>query len=189
MEQDSNILRTCDIKLFSNRNNERYIINNKEIWYSRSVATGAVILLRCKDKDDNITYKVLLEQRSLIMDQPLKWCFPCGYLDWDETLEDSIIREIYEETNLYIPNFHNQLLYKTKEPFYIGSDLENYRQNIHIFYGFVYNEHPLFYSSLSKDNDEINDLRWVLMQDLNQYDFAFKHNERIKLFLQKYLYD
>ena len=31
------------------------------------------------------------------------WCCPCGYLDFDETLEECVIREIKEETGLTIP--------------------------------------------------------------------------------------
>lgn len=46
--------------------------------------------------------KVLVAQRSEIMKLPLKWEFPGGKLERDESEEDCIIREIKEELNIEI---------------------------------------------------------------------------------------
>lgn len=46
--------------------------------------------------------KVLCVQRSEIMSLPLKWEFPGGKVEKNETAEDCIIREIFEELNLEI---------------------------------------------------------------------------------------
>lgn len=49
-----------------------------------------------------INGKVLVVQRSEKMSLPLKWEFPGGKIEKDETEEECIIREIKEELNLEI---------------------------------------------------------------------------------------
>jgi 8-oxo-dGTP diphosphatase len=46
--------------------------------------------------------KILVTQRSEIMALPLKWEFPGGKIEKDETAEDCLIREILEELNINI---------------------------------------------------------------------------------------
>jgi 8-oxo-dGTP diphosphatase len=45
---------------------------------------------------------VLVTQRSITMSLPLKWEFPGGKIEANETAEDCLIREIKEELNLNI---------------------------------------------------------------------------------------
>jgi 8-oxo-dGTP pyrophosphatase MutT (NUDIX family) len=185
--------KSLQINLFNNKENKKItfpylfkcLLKGKEIWHSRSVATGVVILMQNPDKDGD--YFVLLEKRSEKMDHPLLWCFPCGYLDWDEELEDSTLREVWEETGLYLPDYEKYKLYKTKDPFYIGSELKNYRQNVHLFYGYVYIYNTTMISDLIMDTKELSDIRWVSISNLSNYNFAFDHDKRIMLFLKKYL--
>ncbi len=46
--------------------------------------------------------KVLVTQRSINMPLPLKWEFPGGKIEADETAEECLIREIREELNIEI---------------------------------------------------------------------------------------
>jgi len=46
--------------------------------------------------------QVLVAQRSETMSLPLKWEFPGGKIEADETAEDCLIREIKEELNIEI---------------------------------------------------------------------------------------
>ena len=46
--------------------------------------------------------KVLVTQRSINMPLPLKWEFPGGKIEADETAEECLIREIREELNMEI---------------------------------------------------------------------------------------
>ena len=68
---------------------------NKSYWISRSVAVTG--LISAVGKDGEVYF--LLERRGPgCPDNIGKLCSICGYLDWDETLEEAIVRETYEET-------------------------------------------------------------------------------------------
>jgi len=71
----------------------------KKYWISRSVAVSVAIY----GIDDSGNYWFLSEKRGPgCPDNVGKWTFPCGYLDFDETLKEGAAREIYEETGLRI---------------------------------------------------------------------------------------
>jgi 8-oxo-dGTP diphosphatase len=57
--------------------------------------------------------RILVTQRSEKMDLPLKWEFPGGKIEEGETIEECLVREIFEELNIQIkillplqPNVH-----------------------------------------------------------------------------------
>ena len=58
------------------------------IHYKNPTVGVAVIL-----QDDN--YRLLLGKRA-----DGGWCIPCGYVEWDESVEEAAIREFKEETGL-----------------------------------------------------------------------------------------
>lgn len=75
----------------------------KEFWISRSVAVTVIVYFR--DVDNNLY--VLTEKRGKgCPDFVGYYCLPCGYVDWDETLEQAAIREVYEETGLKLDETH-----------------------------------------------------------------------------------
>ena len=86
---------------FNNTPNTLHTIEGRMVPESRSVAVVGVIV--AIDKHTSLSYLgckdiyVLAEKRSRNMDSPGKWCLPCGYLDWDETGPEALIREVYEE--------------------------------------------------------------------------------------------
>lgn len=76
--------------------------DGRKVWISRSNSVNALILVEEKGtlKDYHYGSKFLLVKRSDKMNEGGKWCMPCGYLDWNESLEDAVAREIYEETGI-----------------------------------------------------------------------------------------
>lgn len=63
------------------------------LWHSRSMAVTCIVTTG----DGHF----LMEKRGPgCPDNIGKYVFPCGYLGWDETLEQAAIREVYEETGL-----------------------------------------------------------------------------------------
>jgi len=92
-----------------------------------------------------------------------KWCLPGGHINRYETAKDAIIREVREETGLeYNPKFYN----------YFDEIIP--KQNIHavvlVFTG-------VSEGTPAKDNAEISDAKYILLDDLSNYDFAFQHRE------------
>ena len=108
-----------------------------------------------------------------------QWCFPCGYLDWDETLHEALIREVWEETGL------NLLKLRTHEhtghwidaalnpegsvaPRKVSAEPSNNRQNVSASFAcwlsWFGEELPI----LSLDNmeaDEANDARFIALDE------------------------
>lgn len=168
---------------FHNRPNPEHRIGDKIVWESRSAAIVAVIAAQY---DDDVY--VLMEKRSSKMDQPGKWCLPCGYLDWDESGWDAMIREVYEETSLYIPDYLStnliSKLEKCQEPFFVNTNPKENRQNVALSYGLYFDfSEGLPMEPVLFKNDEVDKVKWVKVQDLENYDIAFDHDKRVKMFM------
>ena len=155
-------------KNFNNRPNKSYQTGDGEIYHSRSVAVVAVVLLLCKGK-----HHVLLTKRSdIMMDEPGKWCLPCGYLDWDESLEQAIIREVYEETGLMLSE-HENIIIAIAPNIRIDSNPESNHQNVSIATCFLL-ESDIF-PLLNDSTLETSAIKWKSIEDLMDMDCAFNH--------------
>ena len=172
---------------FKNRENSLYKIDGKDIWISRSAAVGAILLGKV-----NSNVYVLVEKRSDNMpDGTGLWCLPCGYIDYDENGYDAIRREIYEETSFFVDKYKKQLIFdNNKESFYTHTDPSENRQNIVIWYYFIYDFSK---TGLPKKvnrfkNEEVAMVKWLNLisaYDL-YYNWAFNHDERIKHAILKF---
>jgi 8-oxo-dGTP pyrophosphatase MutT (NUDIX family) len=155
-----------------------------DYWTSRAVAVVGIVFAYTTDG-----LFVLLEKRGgKMLDFPNKICLPCGYLDWDETVYEAMVREVYEETSLYIPDFKNYIINKNQDkPIYISDSPLKFRQNISMFYLTVLDfrgDMEAFPFQVSEYvSKESVDVKWVNIDDvmlLNDDSFAFNHNETIK---------
>ena len=75
--------------------------NGKEWWISRSIAvTGCVFTFL------NGKWCVLANKRGEgTPDFQGMWNMPCGYLDFNETTAEAVIREVYEETGVRLTSY------------------------------------------------------------------------------------
>jgi 8-oxo-dGTP diphosphatase len=118
---------------------------------ARNVTCNAVVV-----RDD----KLLLVLRDT---EPQKgsWCLPGGYLDWDETTEEAVVRELEEEAGL-----------KGEVVKLLGvrSDLSagDGRQNVDLFY-LVEAE-----GEVSGGDDEVAKVEWFSWDELPE-KLAFEH--------------
>lgn len=158
-----------------------------DAWLSRSVAVVGVVFASSKANG----MQVLVTKRSMSMlDEKGKHGVPCGYLDYNETCYDAMLREVYEETSLYIPQYHNQLMFNNNQkPFTIHDRPTDNRQNVSLLYITVLDfdeDLDSFPQYVEKYQDKETDkVEWMKLIDFyNQYDseyaWAFKHNETIK---------
>lgn len=91
-------------------NNRWTCIKCGEVYYKNPIVGVAGVYI--KDK------KVLLGKRKGSYQD--KWCIPCGYVDYHESIESALDREFYEETNLMIGNISF---------YHVGSNFHNPRQH------------------------------------------------------------
>ena len=146
-------------------------------WISRSMAVVVVILLNKE--------KVLLVKRGKKVKASGKWCVPCGYLDWNENAKECAIREIWEETGLDITKCKISTDHLDK-PYDIVTDPSmNYSQDIAIHFGAnIESDVEPFITTKNAEPGESDDVKWVSLSDVSQYQMAFNHQERIKKFLE-----
>jgi 8-oxo-dGTP pyrophosphatase MutT (NUDIX family) len=172
--------------IFKNTPNKCVDVSGEPIWLSRSVAVVGILIFRNIETHEDF---ILLEKRSQKMDQPLKWCVPCGYIDWDENGWECLVREVYEETNFLITEYKENIYFDNeKQPFFVNTNPSENRQNIALRHGIILNfdtsTFPLYVEK--HKNEEIEEIKFVPLNEISKYDMAFHHDIAIKSFVDKY---
>jgi XTP/dITP diphosphohydrolase len=146
--------------------------DGRKIWHSRSVAVASIIFV-----DDENTIKILMIKRGPLSETDAgKWAFPAGFLNWNETLSEAAIRELYEETGLYAPDLETfsgssldtgRIVYSDSRPL---KDTENVLLAYTMFTSAK--ELPKFSVDFTKNKGEIADIRLISIDDLENYDIT-----------------
>jgi 8-oxo-dGTP pyrophosphatase MutT (NUDIX family) len=184
---------------FKNRPNQhiRYHYNdgcgctiNQDFFIGRSTAVvGAVFAVNV-----NGIFVLITKRSKKMRDEPNKFGMPCGYLDWNETRYEAMIREVYEETSLYLPDYKKYLLFNNNEKSIISKDNpeEDKRQNITEIYltvlDFTENEYELPTDIENFRCKETELVRWMNVSCVGKghEQWAFHHDETIKKILAYY---
>jgi len=170
---------------FNNRHNKSHKIDGRTIWESRSPAVVGVIIAKYYGED----YVLFGKRGKGSADYQGYWNLPCGYLDWDENGYDGICREVYEETGVYIPEIlENEVIIDNhlEQPFYVNTDTKENRQNVSLSYGLYFQCDK--FPKLTDENsepDEVEDLKWVKIDDIGKYKIAFNHDDRLMMYYSK----
>ena len=155
-----------------NKRNFAFRWFGRKLWYSRAPAVVGCVFY--KDEDD---VYVLLNQRGKgTPDWQGFWSAPCGYLDFDETCDEACSRELREETGVYTPRQDLTIITVDSHPEH------DKRQNIVFRYGIIIpKEKAESFTFTTKDSekDEVADIRWVHLGDMENYNMAFNHFEII----------
>ena len=145
-------------------------------WFSRSVAVVAITIL----KENDQIYALASQRGTGTPDKELigKWNLTCGYLDFDETGAEGAIRETYEETGVDVKGEICQLLTVNTDP------KKDKRQNVTLRYGILLGKDKAFYekqfSHLHNETNEVGEIRFININDLDNYEWAFNHKEIIR---------
>ena len=149
-----------------------FIYKGKLFWYSRSVATTGLVL--CKNPQDE--WCVLANQRGDgAPDYKGFWNIPCGYLEHGVSGEENVVKEILEETGVFIPSNKMNFYSLTTSP------NEN-KQNVSIRYYTILDGNCDMYP-LTDENSELNevsDIKWIPISKIDNYEWAFNHLNLIK---------
>ena len=153
-------------------NNFPVIVDDKEYWVSRSIATVVLIVV-------NDEYIVAVQRGEGTPDPEYigKWCLPCGYLDYNETVEECAIREVYEETGLTLTDV--KLVNINSDPY------SDKRQNVTFRYiseikGLSIQDIKWCLSSKNSEEDEVMKIDLIKISDIDSYQWAFNHKYLIK---------
>lgn len=168
---------------FRNRPNECVTTTDgREIWVSRSVTVAVCILLVCEGRP-----YILVNQRGPgAPDCRGMWNLPCGYLDYDETTTEAAVREVWEECGVnaleLLPHADCEFF---SQPWDISSVPHDNRQNVTIHHGLHARVSALpEVSNAHNEPGETSDIRWLPLAEADSLEFAFRHRERITLYLQ-----
>lgn len=151
--------------------NFRIISDGKVYWISRHLAVAVFIYTRKNGK----TYILANQRGPGTPDFQGFWNCPCGYLDFDETLNEAAARELKEETGYNIKP-------ERLEMFYINSDPEDSnKQNVTTrFRAFVASQQKENLTMKYSEKNEVQCVKWIDINELNKYKWAFNHDKIIK---------
>jgi len=151
--------------------------DNKEYWISRAIA--AVVCIFAKDIKGN-PYILAVQRGSGTPDPEFvgAYCVPCGYLDYDETVVQAAQREVREETGL------NFLISDFKLMSINDNPKDDKRQNVTFRY-VINSLVPIedlrkLLSDKNSEKNEVSDIKFVKIEDISSYRWAFNHDKLIK---------
>lgn len=144
-------------------------------WLSPSIAIVTFVFL--KSSEGNIY--VLATRRGIgCPDNKGKWNCQCGYLDFGESTTEAAIREVLEETGI--------ALRKDEITDWKWIDVPDENGNIvHRFYAVLEgwpDEYPT--NENYSEQDEVEDIAWIPLDDVHNYQWAFGHETAIQEALQ-----
>ena len=168
---------------FKNRPNIAYEVGNKIIWVSRSVAVVGVIFIY----KNLIPYVLVSRRGSKAQDNQGKMNLVAGYLDWDETGFEGVIRETWEETGFNLREYIDEgdlLCNNLSQPWSVNTRPMENNQNVSLRYGAVFQIGPDDdFPTLTTENNEVvgecEDPMWLSILDVDNYNWAFNHNRVI----------
>jgi 8-oxo-dGTP pyrophosphatase MutT (NUDIX family) len=142
-------------------------------WFSRSMATA--LFAFCKDEEGD--WCVLASERGEeAADFRGMWNCTCGYLDYDETTKECAVRECFEETGVKLP---------IESLIFIGYEddpIKANRQNVTFRFAAKIEDRITSDFKFSKEHNEgkeVGKIAWVKVKDIDNYDWAFNHKNRI----------
>lgn len=168
---------------FSNRPNTSIITEDgQEHWVSRSVAVTVYVLLIHQD----MPYILVNKRGPGLPNKVGYWNLVCGYLDYDESIDEAAVREAWEECGinvLKLMDFADAVYFDP--PWDIRSKPgKSDKQNVSTHHGLVaqVSELPPV-SDAFNEPGETTDIRWLPLDQVHTLEFAFDHNISIEKFV------
>ena len=142
-------------------------MNGKTFWISRSVCVAIFLFIQI----DNRWYVAANRRGEGCPDYIGYWNCPCGYVDYGETILEAAKRELFEECGL-----DKNLIISWMSP-----TINDKEDNITFRYAASVSNPdglPTLVSTYSEDR-EISELKWIPIDEIGNYQWAFNHRELI----------
>lgn len=174
------LLRSINPMKFKNRLNRCIHHEGEELWISRSVTVLPALFFVRGDE----TYVPLGLRGNGLPDEVGKWALPGGYLDYDETAGEAVIRETWEELGLNLIALQAQYRHQGSldQPYYVMSE-PRHRQNISLRFTlmfFLEKDIPLPILDPQVPESEVVDARWFDLDEALSMPLAFYHAENMR---------
>ena len=149
-----------------------FFYRGKLFWYSRSVATTLGVFA----KNSNNEWHILANKRGKgTPDFQGYWNVICGYLEHNINGAENCQKEAYEETSVFVPI--NTIKFQS-----VNTNPSENRQNVSLRYISILpgicEDYPL--SNENSEKNEVSDVRWIPITEIDNYEWAFNHDTLIK---------
>lgn len=142
----------------------------KTLWSGRYCAVAAFVFLI----DEGKVYILANKRGSGTPDYQGYWNCPCGFIEADESAEEACSREVLEETGYKIPANKFKLFGVETEPEKCNNG------NITLRYRTIVEKDELEnINTLSGEENEVDEIKWIPINEIDNYLWAFGHKERI----------
>ena len=129
----------------------------------------------------NGKYSVLTNLRgSGTPDYQNHWNAPCGYLERYENSKEGIAREILEECGFQIDTDDLKIIYVETEPEECNNGNVTIRHTA--FLGKII---PHYVERDGGEVNEVDDIKWIPIDDIDNYKWAFNHRKTIEMYAPK----
>ena len=149
-----------------------FIHHGNEYWYSRSVATSPFVFA----KNSVNEWCVLANKRGDgTPDYNGYWNIPCGYLQFNVSGEENCNKEVFEETGVNVPIDKFKLLGVETSP---NANKQNVSIRYYAIMDGIVDDYPT--NSNNSEKNEVADIKWIPLNEIDNYEWAFGHNTIIK---------
>jgi ADP-ribose pyrophosphatase YjhB (NUDIX family) len=149
----------------------------KTLWSGRYCAVTGIVIKQMQSDDGRYNYYVLANLRGPgTPDYQGYWNLPCGFLEANETGEEGVCREIFEECGYKILPGQMQLFDVETDPRTCNNG------NVTIRYSnleYVSKLPELKYTNINGEEGEVDSVKWINVNELNDYKWAFHHKKLI----------
>jgi 8-oxo-dGTP diphosphatase len=166
---------------FNNRPNRCIRFEGEELWISRSVTVLTVLVVLIEDHQ---AYVPLNQRGPALPVEVGKWGLSGGYLDYDETAGDAVIRETWEELGLNLLDLKAQhrLVGSLEQPTYVHSEPRR-QQNVTLRFPLLLFLSPgtvLPHLQPQVDQSEVAAVWWAPLAEALTMPLAFNHQEILR---------
>lgn len=142
-------------------------------WWNRGVASTLVVF--CKNKEGELC--VLASERGKdAADFQGYYNCTCGYVDCFETTMEAAIRECKEECGIDIDKKYVQFFNFQDDPYKANKQNITFR-----YFAFISDKSTdqFVFSKEGNEGDEVGNIAWIRISDIDKYKWAFNHDELI----------
>lgn len=147
------------------------------LWSGRYCAVTGIVIRQTQNDDGRYNYYILANLRGPgTPDYQGYWNLPCGFLECNETGQEGVCREIFEECGYKLMPIQMQLFGVETDPRTCNNG------NVTIRYSnleYCLKLPELKYTNINGEEGEVELVKWINVNDINNYNWAFHHKNLI----------